>query len=792
LVARPRLATALLVAGVVVATLYLAYLGLVKRSAFLPAPVHAAHASIEHDCEKCHDTWSGVSNAKCAGCHEDAHGAEIAWKGFAKHHAQKSLDCTACHTDHKGRRGETTTISAEAYKAACEKCHEGYEKQKGAFRGVLVWDHKDHTAAQGLRCEQCHDARPAERAHHGEVTIGRPDCFNVACHVKPLKKPADFVLAKVSAKHAAWNDDCFSCHTWLGSIDSGKCASCHDDGKGGPLALAGFASHHARRDLDCARCHTEHAGDGHATTRETQEDYAASCTLCHAGFEATPHTIRGDVFLHASHGAKQKLACADCHDMRKDAPKHGAVTLETNACVACHMRRDHPAKKVLAEPWREVTASHAAWENDCARCHSAAADTRGALCADCHKRPDGSEIAWTGFAKHHLDPTLACAECHTEHKGRAPPPGLIAAADYREKCTLCHARFADFEGQVDGHPFKHKGHTPAQGLRCEQCHDARTDAREAHGKLTTGTGSCVTCHLTKKADTPVLALAKGHAGVKDCWACHTDWHKADDALCRACHEAERAKRPAPREKLFPAHAVEPALACLGCHTDHKGPGASTERLPEEARTATCLRCHAAPGGGKYAQPVERSPRRLPARDPLIGAPADEVFDHAQHADVACERCHDPDVKRHARAPGAAGLPLRMQPGDCISCHHGPDMKKDCASCHAAEAKFRGGASALVSTATPADPHVGLVQCAECHVRDALGQFAPTREACVRCHGEDFGGLYDSLRASLAAAIKPATPPDIALTVRRCGLHNPTLARLLLSREAPPRDVREKR
>jgi hypothetical protein len=786
LVLRRRLAATALILGVAATAAYLVYLGLVERRAFLPGPLHAAHAYLEHDCDACHVSWKGVSAAKCAACHVDARGAPVAFAGFAKHHADAALDCLACHTDHKGRRGETTTETREAYRASCEKCHAGYEKQAGPFQGVLAWRHADHTAAKGLACERCHDADPSERAHHGQVTIKRPDCFDVGCHLAPLRKEKGFVLPEVTAAHAAWKNDCFACHTWLGKIDAGKCAACHDDGKGGTLALKGFASHHATRGLDCARCHLEHPADGKTTLRETQADYEKACILCHDGYEKEPHTIRGEVFVHTSHGEKQKLACADCHDVRRDAAEHGKVTLAENACVGCHLERDHPGRAVLAEPWREVATAHAPWEKDCARCHAAAADVRGSLCADCHKTPDGRDIAWRGFAKHHLDPTLACAECHTEHKGREGVKTTLAEAKWAERCTLCHGQYASFEGQVDGHPFKHKGHTPENGLACAQCHDAREDAGAAHGKLTITTAQCAACHLAKRADAPVGALAKGHAALTDCAACHRDWHEADAKLCRSCHMAEAEKKAsaaggstAAPAKLFPGHALDEKLACLACHTEHKG-AAGTERLPAEARTETCLRCHAAPGGGTYVQPAERSPGRLPAGDPLAGAPREVRFDHGRHVSVACERCHDAEPRRHARAPGDAPLPLLLRTGDCISCHHAPDQKKDCASCHDEEARFRGGALPGSTVSAPADAHTGLVQCGECHVRDARGLFRPTREQCVRCHGEDFGKLYDTARAALAAALGPGTKPATAALVRRYGMHNVRLARALLS------------
>ena len=808
MVARPRLATALLTLGVLAAVGYLFYLAVIERRAFLPGPVHASHAHLEHDCEACHDSFSGVSNAKCAACHVDASGAALAWgKGFKKHHADATLDCASCHTDHKGRRGDTTTIAADAYLASCEKCHAGYEKTKGTFQGLAVWDHKDHTPAKevpgkgALRCEQCHDARPSERAHHGQVTIARLDCFSVACHVAPLKKEKGFALGEVHAKHAAWKNDCFACHTWLGKIDSGKCASCHDDGKGGNLVLTGFASHHARADLDCARCHTEHQGAGGTTLREPQADYAASCNLCHAGYEKTPRTIRGDVFVHTSHGEKQKLACADCHDMRRDAPSHAKVTLAENACVACHMKRDHPERTVVAAPWREVTAAHAPIEKDCARCHAAAADTRGSLCADCHKMPQGRQVAWQGFARHHLDPTLDCAKCHGEHRGRVPATITTMTQEaYADSCSNCHAAYASFVGEVNGHVFRHKGHTPQEKLRCEQCHDIRVDARgPEHGKLTVALEKCTTCHLKKDPEIAVGALAKGHAAVADCAACHKDWHAPDPTLCVACHRLEADKKSTLAERhvdagaaaaaparLFPGHATDARLAldCLGCHTDHKG-ATSTERLPKEPVTRTCERCHAAPGGGEYVQTAERSPHRLAAGDPLARQPAEDTFAHRQHTSVACEQCHAADVKRHARAPKDAGLPLALKPGDCIACHHAPgQQQKKCAECHEAESRFRGGGAAGVTAAAPADAHVGLVDCADCHVPDARGGFASTRAQCVRCHGEDFGKLYDAERGALAAAISSRAPKELGERVRRYGMHNARLAELLLSPDAP--------
>ena len=103
-----------------------------------------------------------------------------------------------------------------------------------------------------------------------------------------------------------------------------------------------------------------------------------------------------------------------------------------------------------------MSKAHAVLEKECSACHvqtagAFSAKAADSACLDCHDGPVHHAVSPIGGVR------LACAECHTEHRGRI---NIAAASD--QVCAACHA---DLSGEVgaphyaahirslaDGHP----------------------------------------------------------------------------------------------------------------------------------------------------------------------------------------------------------------------------------------------------------------------------------------------------------------------------------------------------
>jgi len=103
-----------------------------------------------------------------------------------------------------------------------------------------------------------------------------------------------------------------------------------------------------------------------------------------------------------------------------------------------------------------MSKAHAVLEKECAACHLPAVATFAAeaadnACLDCHDGPIHHELSLVGKKE------LACAECHTEHRGR-----VNLSAPGNQSCAVCHADLqaaygpptfaAHIRSFEDGHP----------------------------------------------------------------------------------------------------------------------------------------------------------------------------------------------------------------------------------------------------------------------------------------------------------------------------------------------------
>lgn len=139
------------------------------------------------------------------------------------------------------------------------------------------------------------------------------------------------------------------------------CASCHTPAQRG-VALsipAGLSAHN-----QCYTCHTP--GSQSNAGRDM-----SSCATCHAQapYARTPTNARAfrAGFSHADHGARQRLGCADCHNLTAGLPQSRQVS-----------------RPLLAQHFSNSRAQ------SCMTCHNgrrAFGDTDFGDCKRCHKGP---------------------------------------------------------------------------------------------------------------------------------------------------------------------------------------------------------------------------------------------------------------------------------------------------------------------------------------------------------------------------------------------------------------------
>lgn len=248
--------------------------------------------------------------------------------------------------------------------------------------------------------------------------------------------------------------------------------------------------------------------------------------------------------------------------------------------------------------------------------------------------------------------------------------------------------------------------------RCEACHDAF--AKEAQDKL------CLDCHKDVAAD---MRGGEGFHGRRltpgmACVACHSD-HRGRDAditaLDRESFDHARTD--------FPLEGPHQAAACAGCHAE----GRKWRDAPQE-----CLGCH---------RDEDRHRGELGeqcADCHTVTAWSDARFDHgktefgleARHAETACASCH-PDQR------------YRDTPTACGACHAISDVHRgrrgeNCAACHVADDWKLNAFDHTRSTKFPLRGEHRKVGCAGCH---HLQEFAAVSgSACVDCHrGDDVHG-----------------------------------------------------
>jgi len=142
---------------------------------------------------------------------------------------------------------------------------------------------------------------------------------------------------------------------------SNGCVACHTPvaRRGAAMTIpANFNAHD-----QCYKCHTPNA--------QSNGRDIASCGVCHslaANYFRTSTNARAfrASFSHATHGARQRLGCADCHNLRAGLPQSRQVTAPS---VAQHFNTTRAQSCMTCHNGRRAFGD--ADFNDCKRCHKA-------------------------------------------------------------------------------------------------------------------------------------------------------------------------------------------------------------------------------------------------------------------------------------------------------------------------------------------------------------------------------------------------------------------------------------
>jgi hypothetical protein len=531
------------------------------------------------------------------------------------------------------------------------------------------------------------------------------------------------------------------------------CVACHDRGAGKPPS----------KGSTCRSCH--------APVHVAQ--FGTQCESCHASIEwvGLPASVGRDNHAKTRYplaGKHAGVACAACHPASKPLARRFRG-VEFAACMSCHEDVHRGEYTAIGK-------------GECAKCHAVTGFTPTLFGIAEHAK---TKLPLDG--KHAATP---CGGCHTN-----PRPRLNMGVGFTE-CLDCHA-------DPHGNEF-----TPEQRRGgCAQCHTAvdwhQTKLEHSTWPLAGAHArtACAACHGKQKKGAEPAAFR----GIpRDCEGCHDDVHAGQFRQsqprdsCKTCHDAETfaiAQRFDHARTRYPLGGAHKPLACASCHpTATLRDGTTSVRW--RLGYARCKDCHANPH-------VDDKPRRAQVRGSSLAMRriVGEMDCSACHADASWQ------LGQHAGTSGfdhdRTGFALRgahqqarcagchedraKPPTSCDGCHRGPHQGRHtepCAECHRATAwSDRAVLEQHRRTRMPLTGRHALVDCADCHKRQAERVYSDTPSDCYACHR---AGYHDPNVRPIHDGSAGTAPLD-----RNCALchlttgWSPATAQPVLRESVPP-------
>jgi Cytochrome c7 and related cytochrome c len=282
-----------------------------------------------------------------------------------------------------------------------------------------------------------------------------------------------------------------------------------------------------------------------------------------------------------------------------------------------------------------------------------------------------------------------------------------------------------------------KAHQSLTGTtQCASCHQFGTSVP---------TFKCLDCH--KEVAQRIAANHGYHARLqmpnpngKDCVRCHLEHNGEEFHLI---HWEPSQKQFDHRLTGYNLDGKHTGVACEKCHMP-------ANMVPDQRAlikmkdlskslfglSQDCVTCHKDPHKGQLGNDCQRCHN-------FTDWKAAKQFDHsktrypltAQHIQVACEKCHKPDV------PGAPARYKDMKFGACIDCHvdpHKGSFKHRCEDCHTTAGWKKLPPAFAFDHSKTKYPLLGkhlTVGCAECHSNGDFKKPLPFAN-CAECHKPD--------------------------------------------------------
>ena len=371
----------------------------------------AAHAVLEKECATCHLQQAGVFSAKatdnaCLSCHD----------GPVHHASQvKTLECAACHTEHRGRRNITA-----ASEQTCAECHGDLKTNAGT----------PHYAAH---IDSLQDGHPQFAALREGQRDPQTIKLNHAVHLKPIRRGPNGPMVQL---------ECSDCHrpaavkaTWTYADAKYVTAqpSYSEEGELRAMKTEALAAH------------------GPASGRELMAPvkFATACASCHlVAFdkhfdEGVPHD-KPEV-VHAFLLKKfQEYIAAHPADVRVVRDPSRDLTGKP---IPPEVRILTPAQWITE---RTAIAEELLWRKTCNQCHTLMQmngaslpqvqdATPRALAPLPQVAPSNVTVKWMPHAKfdHDAHRGFTCASCHEKALKSTETTDILLPGI--ATCQTCHA-----------------------------------------------------------------------------------------------------------------------------------------------------------------------------------------------------------------------------------------------------------------------------------------------------------------------------------------------------------------
>lgn len=340
---------------------------------------------------------------------------------------------------------------------------------------------------------------------------------------------------------------------------------------------------------------------------------------------------------------------------------------------------------------------------------------KGVKCVECHYPPGSKRtLLWKKFQ------ALSQVAKYVTRTYSSKPFADVEDAS----CLKCHPTRL-LEGWVrtsNGVKFDHRPHLlekrRGRQLRCVSCHSQMVIGK--HVQVTYDT--CYLCHFK-------TGPTAGPETKDNCLRCH-DIPKKEFLIgnMRYDHRDFVSKR---------------GVACANCHFDAVvGQG--------EAPQDRCFTCH-------------NQPEKLAKIGDVPGLHEQHVTKH----NAACFHCHREIRHGFVKDEGSRMARLgEKEPERSTEAARGhpPTLRFDCAYCHEGKhagtlEMYTGKAAPLGLPELPSPMYLAQVDCIGCHYKDdnGKGEFGgktvrASEEACVKCHGPRFRGVWEETRKELRGSL----------------------------------------